>query len=190
MKLIKLFVCLFIGLWSVQCVANNTTEAACEKWLTEAVRDIESVPPPQRFKRSLYQLQFACDKAIPVKLKKAASDGLKAKNPQQRFTILLHAASPYFADICKDIESEKPASYLVSICKSDDEKEGVYTDVLPYLEASSYLFGKVVEKELKKNELKSEIKETPQNELHINKFMLNYFLGAQLDYKDRKPKYY
>lgn len=45
-------------------------------------------------------------------------------------------------------------------------------------------------KELKKEELKSEIKETPQNEHYINKFMLNYFLGAQLDYKDRKPKYY
>lgn len=189
MKLTKLSLFLFSCLFSVHCMAENDKATTCEKWLAKAVKDVESVPPQKRFIRSLEQLKIACEQAIPKKLKQAATDALATKNPQQRFTILLNSTAEYFPSICYDIEIKKPASYLESVCKGDDATEGIYTDVLPFLEASSYLYGKAIEKELKKATLKTQIRDTPKNNLHINKILLNYFLGAQLDYSDRKPKY-
>jgi hypothetical protein len=190
MKFVKVNLCLTILILSVHCQAENTTLTACEKWLASAVRDIESVPPPQRFTLALRQLTQSCEQAIPGKLRHAAADALKTRNHKQRFVILLKAASDYFPRICQEIDQEKPASYLVSVCKEDDDKDGIYKDLLPHLEASTYLYGKAIEKELKKDELKTVILATPENKLYIQKIMLNYFLGAQHDYKARQPKYY
>jgi hypothetical protein len=188
-KIIRVVSFMFIGILSSQCAANDNKQTTCEKWLAGAIKDIESVPQQARFERALKQIQQACDKAIPEKLKTAAADGLKAKSPQQRFTILMQGATPYFPSICQDIEAGKPASYLLPVCKGNDSEDGDYTAMLPYIEASSYLYGKAIEKELNRVELKAIIRNSRVNTLYLKKFMLNYFLGAQYDYKTRKPNY-
>jgi hypothetical protein len=174
----KLLAFLFICIVSSHCAANTEEKTPCDKWIVDAVHNIQSVPPNKRFKRALEQLQHACE-AIPVTLKQAATDSLKATSVKQRFNILLQAAAPYYQDACRDIAAGRPAQELFEFCQGDDYPDGPFGAMLTHVDAATYLYGKAVEKELKKAGI----------DKHYSKlFILNYFLGAGLAFEDQKPR--
>ena len=172
-KLFSIFICIV----SSNCTADNASKTQCDKWIVNAVKTVESVPPKDRFKRSLDQLQSACEQLIPDKLKQAAKNSLQTTSVSQRQTILQQATAPYFSKSCLDIGAGQSAKQLMHICLGEDFLNGPYTSILPNIDAASYLYGKVIEKEFKNARL---------DPFYAKKFLLNYFLGAALEFEDQK----
>ena len=168
----KIATFLFICSTSSNCAAKDEPKNLCDQWIINAAKTVESAPSSDRFKRSLEQLQSACETTIPGELRQAATKSLAALSVKERQNILLQATTSYFSKSCLDIAADQPAKKLMHICLGEDFPNGPYTPLLPNIDAAAYLYGKAIEQELKKSGL---------DQFHAKKFLLNYFLGAALE---------
>ena len=141
---------LFICITSSNCAAADEPKTLCDQWIINAVKTVELAPSHDRFKRSLEQLQSACEITIPGELRQAAKKSLAALSVKERQNILLQATTSYFSKSCLDIAADQPAKKLMHICLGEDFPNGPYTSLLPNIDAAAYLYGKAIEQELKK----------------------------------------
>lgn len=158
-----------VGMCVVACAAPVQPEMNCERWLTETISKIESVPMEKRYFKILEELGKGC-KAIPPALSGAASKSFKEKGPEAKKT-LIEAAAPYFSTACLPNDPGIPADELLHICKKNDFPNGEFSSILKNIDAASYLFGKALQTELEKAGI---------YEPHGKRLLSNFFLSNAL----------
>jgi len=149
--------------------SNNYTQEGCNDWLIKSVKLMESKPMRKGVKIFLVQVSHACDK-IPEKLIQAARSSADV-DPDQRYRVLKKASASFFQKKCLDNPAPEPAKYLPPSCKE------THTAILSNISSGEYLYGRAMEKELKKI---SDI-----DSFYSRRIMLNYFLSAAILYKER-----
>ncbi|HED33077.1 MAG TPA: hypothetical protein ENJ08_02515 [Gammaproteobacteria bacterium] len=162
------------GILSGVSASNDDTQESCNDWLIKSVKLMESKPMKERVRIFLTRVSKACDK-IPEKMIQAARRSIDADS-EQRYRILQKASASYFPKSCSDYPSLEPAKYMKRVCLEDDYVDGVYSAALLSISSGEYLYGKALEKELKKI---SNI-----DSFYSRRIMLNYFLSVAILYEE------
>lgn len=185
--MIRLSLFILVSLLSERIYADTTTiPEKCGRWLASVVKDMESVPLAQRYRRGLSRLQTGCDNVLSPVLMNAAKMTLKTKHRDKRFVILMDSAKSYHNESCSyQIPPGKSAEYLNHLCWGDDYPDGPFSGVLSEIDAATYLYGKAIQTELRKNLI---MKDSMTKDFYVKKFMLNFFLGAQLEFEKMQSK--
>ena len=107
---------------------------------------------------------------------RAASNGLSAK-PHDRSKVLRQASADYFPKICMtQAHASGSAILLHPSCLSPEFANGPLSLFLKNLDVAAYMYGQAIEKEFKKNNF---------DPSHSKRFMLNYYLGAAIEFESR-----
>ncbi len=176
MTLLRMLAFFFLsgGVLSGVSASNDNVQENCNDWLIKSVKLMESKPMKERVKIFLTRVSKACDK-IPKKMIQAARRSIDADS-EQRYRILQKASASHFPKSCLDYPSLEPAKYLMRVCLEDDYSDGLYSAILLNISSGDYMYGKALEKELKKI---SNI-----DSFYSQKIMLNYFTSAAMLYEE------
>lgn len=140
----------------------------CEKWITEMTLDVENAAVEERYWSILGHVSNSQCESIPKELSDAARDALAGEN-KNRSANLMEGMTRFYGRSCMDTPANKKAISLPHTCLGDDFSVGSYSPMLDDLSVGNYLFGKVLELSIDK-----------EQDPRSRRIILNYFLSASL----------
>ncbi len=173
-----LFSFIFLSFNFYGCVAKESGDNDCARWLENAVISVEKVTIDKRFEMALKQIALSCNNFVSNKIRSDVNKSLLLP-VEDRQLLLQQTVAKHYSDSCLDTKAIEPASRLNYVCQEDDFPNGPMASMSGSIDAASYMLGKVIEKRLKALNL---------NEFHRRKFMLDYYLGAAVDMERRSIK--
>ncbi|MBI5552975.1 MAG: hypothetical protein HY911_15800 [Desulfobacterales bacterium] len=154
------------------CAENTSIE--CQDWLSKSIHSVEEKPTPKRYQEVLQGVSRACP-AIHESLRLAADKALKESEQERRAIILGSAAKPFLSAESRDFSSYEAAPRIAKIHPLNIAKD-VSFDMLEDIEAGTYVFAWVLERQLIEGKLYT---------IDGQKLILNFLLSAAIIIDER-----